>query len=545
MSSPANSSRRLHVLGLEINNVLRLRAVKLDLTGKSVVVVSGKNGSGKSSVLRSVRMALEGSKSEPAEAVRRGAESGDVKIILGRNGEPSLKVRRIMKNGAESKLIVTDADDVRRSSPQEILDKLYSSVGFDPLRFMRPVGAKSAVTVRAKQVEMLLEVCPISVDLAALAAEEKAAFQRRQDVNRDEKLARTTAEAIVVLDDEEDADLDAWVIEAAQAVAKVDTQRTKIQTARNRIVSIDADVDRLKRELARLLEERKKSEADAALEMPTRDAATKELESLRTRQAEKNARAQDRTRKAETLKRADELKAMSTRLSARLEEIKRTRDDAITAAKFPVKGLGLSPDGVTMTNANGDVLLLDQFSFAEQLAVSVRVGMSANPGIGVAIIEDGKRARHGHVASARADRREGRLPALHRARLEGPRLYRDDRRRRVRGRRQRAERGRVVRSRRGEATPDQPGVGRDGHACYAVEEQDFLGAFAVLRDHGPHDRHKTITNDATHVVAELLAADVVKADGRIFYFDSEGSPAELLVHDGAFDDYGPWDGVSP
>ncbi len=54
----------------------------------------------------------------------------------------------------------------------------------------------------------------------------------------------------------------------------------------------------------------------------------------------------------------------------------------------------------------------------------------------------------------------------------------------------------------------------------------------VLEDIGPWDRYKTVTNAADSVVQEVI--QVYGSGKRIFYNDSEGELAELLIKDGAF-----------
>lgn len=64
----------------------------------------------------------------------------------------------------------------------------------------------------------------------------------------------------------------------------------------------------------------------------------------------------------------------------------------------------------------------------------------------------------------------------------------------------------------------------------------------VIRDIGDH-RHRTLTNDADNVVAELLRSKRIKPTSRIYYYDSEGEPGEM-VHDGVrFVGFEPWGGL--
>lgn len=61
----------------------------------------------------------------------------------------------------------------------------------------------------------------------------------------------------------------------------------------------------------------------------------------------------------------------------------------------------------------------------------------------------------------------------------------------------------------------------------------------VIRDIGPWDRYMTITNDAEHVVEELVSKGVLPAGRRLLYYDSEGELDELLVKDGKFAGFAP------
>ena len=58
------------------------------------------------------------------------------------------------------------------------------------------------------------------------------------------------------------------------------------------------------------------------------------------------------------------------------------------------------------------------------------------------------------------------------------------------------------------------------------------GKDVYLRDVGPWNKHKTVTNDAEGVVERLIASGVVtSAEDRIFYFDTDDIMDELR-HDG-------------
>jgi hypothetical protein len=76
--------------------------------------------------------------------------------------------------------------------------------------------------------------------------------------------------------------------------------------------------------------------------------------------------------------------AEAKRLDAEVTAVDRQKAEALLAAKFPVEGLGFGDTGVTL---NG--LPLEQASGAEQLRVSLAMGIALNPKLRVMLIRDG------------------------------------------------------------------------------------------------------------------------------------------------------------
>lgn len=73
------------------------------------------------------------------------------------------------------------------------------------------------------------------------------------------------------------------------------------------------------------------------------------------------------------------------------------------------------------------------------------------------------------------------------------------------------------------------------HASYDIES---VTPDAVrIRDMGPWNNHRTITNDAEWVVERLAADGYLQGKQRLLYWDSEGEMSELLVKAGRFAGY--------
>ena len=59
----------------------------------------------------------------------------------------------------------------------------------------------------------------------------------------------------------------------------------------------------------------------------------------------------------------------------------------------------------------------------------------------------------------------------------------------------------------------------------------------LLKDIGPWDQFKTITNNAKEVVEEIRELGHLETDPNLLYWDSEGNLTELVYNDSGFLDF--------
>lgn len=76
-------------------------------------------------------------------------------------------------------------------------------------------------------------------------------------------------------------------------------------------------------------------------------------------------------------------------------------------------------------------------------------------------------------------------------------------------------------------------------ANFEVVVSESTPDFVVLNDLGPHHAYKTITNAAEEVVARCFAMSLLQPGQRLFYYDSEGELAEILIDQGRFAGFRP------
>ena len=69
------------IIKLSAENVMGVKAVEISPDG-AVIVIGGKNGQGKSSVLNSIMMALGGKKAIPRKPIRDGEKKAEIMVEL-------------------------------------------------------------------------------------------------------------------------------------------------------------------------------------------------------------------------------------------------------------------------------------------------------------------------------------------------------------------------------------------------------------------------------------------------------------------------------
>lgn len=384
----------MRVIELVAENVKKLKAVQIRPTS-GMVVISGKNGAGKTSVLDSLWWCLAGANHIQAVPIRKGAKKARIRLDLG-----ELIVTRTFAKDSEDQvttaLTVESADGARYSSPQKMLDALLGELSFDPLAFAR-ADAK-------EQLETLRSFVP-GVDFKAIDRANDADFARRTDINRSSKEKRAQAQGIQVPEFEtkpEAIDESQLVTELEQA-GKANTEIEQRKANRERVAQDAQALDReavthetqvaeyeQRAQKARAAAAKAKADAQALREkLAAADALPEPVDTAKIREAISKAREHNLVvqRLAQRQKIEDDaakLEEQSKALTAAIDERKESAAKAIAAAELPVPGLAFG---------DGEVMLAGvpfaQASDAEQLRASVAIAAALNPKLRVIRIRDG------------------------------------------------------------------------------------------------------------------------------------------------------------
>jgi predicted ATP-dependent endonuclease of OLD family len=367
----------MKIINLSVANVQRIQAVEIKPEGNTVII-GGKNAQGKTSVLDSIFMALGGKSALGDKPVRDGEKKASIILEL----DDYIVTRTITCTGGGT-LKVEDKDGSRFSSPQKMLDNLCSSLSFDPLSFLR--------SRPAEQIDLLKQL--VGVDFTDLDKERERVFTERTAINRQGKSEKARLDALPVHDDAPLIPVSVYDLVKEKDLIDAENNRHREllslhKTARESAKESEIEVERCRLALKKAINASEiaatellniKREVDLS-ELKETDSIVRKIDS-----AEKeNGKLADNKKHRELSIRVDNLQAESSALTSRLKEIDVEKEKIMSKVNFPVDGLSFGEDGVTYQGRP-----LSVASGAEQLKISVGMGIALNPKLKVLLIRDG------------------------------------------------------------------------------------------------------------------------------------------------------------
>lgn len=390
----------MKIVKLQAENVKRLKAVEImPDPNEPLVLVSGRNAQGKTSVLDAIYFALAGASAQKdtARPIRDGEDHAEVTLDLG-----DLVVKRKWTANDKSYLSVESKDGATYKSPQQVLDRLTGALAFDPLEFAR-MDAK-------KQKATLLSLVNLPVSLDELDLRRAGLYEKRREIGRELDKARAQAEGIELPEncpsDEIGMSSVMEELETARAVVEENAgKRRQLMALRETAKNTDAEIRDLEEALVqarvRKTEIYNEGRALAAevekLVDPDVSAIKEKMMSLDEHNRKARLHQEWECKSAE----AGILAEQRDGLTAQIEAIDEQKATMLKEAAFPVEGLGFSEDGVTF----GEIPF-SQASGAEQLRVSLAMAMALNPKLRVIRITDGSLLDDGNMALIRDMARE-------------------------------------------------------------------------------------------------------------------------------------------
>lgn len=360
---------------LEIENVKRVKAVKMEPSANGLTIVGGKNNQGKTSVLDSIAWALGGDKFRPSEAQREGSVIPPTLHIVLSNG---LIVERKGKN---SELKVIDPNG--QKGGQQLLNEFVEQLALDLPKFMQSTSKEKANT--------LLHIIGVGDKLFELEQQEQEIYNRRLTIGQIKDQKDKFAKEMPYHPDAPKEPISAsdLIKQQQDILAKNgENQRKrdealKLHAERNRLAE---KVNSLKEELERYTQQLIEVDKDMTTAYKTseqlHDESTAELEQNITQIEEINRKVRANLDKDKAEEDALDYSNQYNTLTTKIEEVRQSKIDLLKGANLPLPGLSVIDGELTYNNKKWDCM-----SGSEQLKVSTAIVRKLNPKCGFVLLD--------------------------------------------------------------------------------------------------------------------------------------------------------------
>lgn len=360
---------------LELENVKRIKAVKIDPTQNGLTIIGGDNNQGKTSVLDSIAWALGGDKNKPSNAAREGSTIPPVLKVTLSNG---IIVERKGKN---SSLKVTDPSG--KKAGQNLLNSFIEQLALDLPKFMNKTNKEKA--------EVLLNIIGVGDQLAVYQKQENELYQERLTVGRiaDQK-AKFAKEQPFFEDAPKDLVSPQDLINQQQAIL---AQNGENQRKREKVTQYEYQVKTLTDEVARyeqMLNQKKEELNKATYDLSVAktdaldllDQSTDELEKSLAEIEETNRKVRANLDKEKAEEDAKGYKSQYDNLTNQIEDVRKQKYDLLNNADLPLPELSIEDNELTYKGKKWDSM-----SGSDQLRVSTAIVRKLNPDCGFVLLD--------------------------------------------------------------------------------------------------------------------------------------------------------------
>lgn len=360
---------------LEIENVKRVKAVKIEPTANGLTIVGGNNNQGKTSVLDAIAWGLGGNKYKPSQAHREGSVNPPHLHIVMNNG---LIVERKGKN---SDLKVIDPNG--QKGGQSLLNSFVEELAIDLPKFMDSTSKEKANT--------LLQIIGVGNKLFELEQAEQEIYNRRHAIGQIADQKKKYAAEQVYYPDAPKVPVEASELIAQQqeilakngenqrkreqvhAISQQwELERQQIEQARQQLLQMEAQ----HAETSKNLEIAQKSAVDL------QDESTEELEKNLAQIDEVNRKVRANLDKEKAEDDAKEYEAQYTAETTKIDEIRRQKAELLNNADLPLPGLSVVEGELTYNGQRWD-----NMSGSDQLKVSTAIVRKLKPDCGFILID--------------------------------------------------------------------------------------------------------------------------------------------------------------
>ena len=367
---------------LEIENVKRVKAVKLEPSQNGLTIVGGNNNQGKTSVLDAIAWALGGDTYRPSQPSREGSVTPPYLHLVLSNG---LIVERKGKN-SDLKVI----DPKGEKAGQQLLNSFIEKLALDLPKFMEASDTEKATT--------LLNIIGVGKELAEIEEQEKSVYNERLAIGRIADQKKKFAD-----EQEYFPDAPKDLISASELIQQqqeILARNGENQRKRNNLAVISNQKHRLSDEIKLLegqiaelytkLDEKKQSYERVAKDEETAQKTVAELIDESTEELEKNlAHIEEINRKVRINLDKDkaeddarEYQVQYDNLTIKLNNVREQKTELLNDANLPLPELTVIEGKLKYKGQEWD-----NMSGSDRLKVSTAIVRKLNPECGFVLID--------------------------------------------------------------------------------------------------------------------------------------------------------------
>ena len=360
---------------LEIENVKRVKAVKIEPTANGLTIVGGNNNQGKTSVLDAIAWGLGGNKYKPSQAHREGSVNPPHLHIVMNNG---LIVERKGKN---SDLKVIDPNG--QKGGQSLLNSFVEELAIDLPKFMDSTSKEKANT--------LLQIIGVGPQLFELERSEQELYNHRRTIGQIAEQKKKYAAEQTYYPDAPKLPVEVSELIAQQQEILVKNGENQRKREQVQAISQQWELERQQIEQARqqlLRMETQHAETSKNLEIAQKsavdlqDESTEQLEQNLAQIDEINRKVRANLDKEKAEDDAKEYEAQYLAETTKIDEIRRQKAELLNNADLPLPGLSVVDGELTYNGQRWD-----NMSGSDQLKVSTAIVRKLKPDCGFILLD--------------------------------------------------------------------------------------------------------------------------------------------------------------
>lgn len=353
---------------LEIENVKRIKAVKIKPAENGLTILGGKNNQGKTSVLDAIAWGLGGEKYRPSMATREDSMiPSNLRVVLN-NG---LIVERKGKN---SELKVTDPNG--KKAGQQLLNDFVEQLAIDLPKFIDSSNKEKA--------QILLQIIGVGEQLALMEKQEQELYNQRQAIGRiaDQK-TKYAKEQIYYTETPKDLISVTDLIKKQQEILAKNGEN---QRKREQLYQLEEENKKLQEQIQMLLKKQKEIEESLQIARQSTvdlmDESTKELEQSISNIEEINRKVRANLDKEKAEEDAKEYENQYKQYSQKIEEIRQSKIDLLKSLELPLPELTVKEGELIYKGQKWD-----NMSGSDRLKVATAIVRKLNPKCGFVLLD--------------------------------------------------------------------------------------------------------------------------------------------------------------